>query len=75
MVTVVLQHTDHSGWFRLPYVTEGGPALDQDGRLVDWGCAMNFVTIVVCGVVVVAYVVGCLTSSVETETQLPHNYR
>jgi len=36
---------------------------------------MDFVTVVVAGLVVVVYVVGCLTSSVETETQLPHYYR
>ena len=36
---------------------------------------MNFVTILVVGVVVLAYTVGALTSSVETETELPHHYR
>ena len=36
---------------------------------------MDVVTIVVLGLIVVAYVVGSLTSSVETETELPHNYR
>jgi hypothetical protein len=36
---------------------------------------MDFVTIAVLGVIVVAYVVGSMTSSVETETELPHLYR
>jgi hypothetical protein len=36
---------------------------------------MNFVTVLVLGVVVLAYTVGSLTSSVETETELPHHYR
>ena len=36
---------------------------------------MDGVTIVVVGLIVVAYVIGSLTSSVETETELPHNYR
>jgi hypothetical protein len=36
---------------------------------------MDVVTVVVVGLIVVAYVVGSLTSSVETETELPHNYR
>ena len=38
-------------------------------------CAMDVVTILVVGLIVVAYVVGSLTSSVETETELPHLYR
>jgi len=36
---------------------------------------MDFVTIAIVGLVVVAYVVGSLTSSIETETELPHVYR
>jgi hypothetical protein len=36
---------------------------------------MDVVTVVVLGLIVVAYVVGSLSSSVETETELPHNYR
>jgi len=36
---------------------------------------MDVVTVVVIGLIVAAYVVGSLTSSVETETELPHNYR
>jgi hypothetical protein len=36
---------------------------------------MDVVTIAVLAVIVVAYVVGSLTSSVETETELPHQYR
>jgi hypothetical protein len=36
---------------------------------------MDVVTVVVVGLIVVAYVIGSLTSSVETETELPHNYR
>lgn len=39
------------------------------------GCPMDFVTIAVIGLAVVAYVVGSLTSSVDTETELPHHYR
>ena len=39
------------------------------------GCLMDFVTIAVIGIIVAAYAVGSLTSSVETETKLPHNYR
>jgi len=38
-------------------------------------CAMDIVTLAVVGLIVVAYVVGSLTSSVETETELPHVYR
>ncbi len=36
---------------------------------------MDVVTLAVVGLIVVAYVVGSLTSSVETETELPHVYR
>jgi len=36
---------------------------------------MDFVTIAVVGLVVVAYVVGSFSSSVETEKELPHHYR
>jgi hypothetical protein len=36
---------------------------------------MDFVTIAVAGLIVVAYVVGSLTSNIETETELPHHYR
>ena len=39
------------------------------------GCAMDFVTVIVAGLIVAAYVVGSLTSSVDTETELPHLYR
>jgi len=39
------------------------------------GCAMDFVTIAVAGLIIVAYVVGSLTSNIETETELPHHYR
>ncbi len=35
---------------------------------------MDVVMITVIGVIVVSYIVGCLTSSVETEQQLPHRY-
>ena len=35
---------------------------------------MDLVTIAVVGVILVSYVVGSLTSSVETEQQLPHRY-
>jgi hypothetical protein len=49
---------------------------EQDGRLQlpDGGCHLDLVTIAVVGVIVVSYVVGCLTSSVETEQKLPHRY-
>jgi len=36
---------------------------------------MDVVTIAVVGLIVVAYIVGSLTSSIETETELPHLYR
>jgi hypothetical protein len=35
---------------------------------------MDIATIAVIGVVLVSYVVGALTSSVETEKELPHRY-
>jgi hypothetical protein len=35
---------------------------------------MNLVTIAVVGVIVISYLVGTLTSSVETEQKLPHRY-
>ena len=35
---------------------------------------MDLVTITVVGIIVVSYVIGCLTSSVETEQKLPHRY-
>jgi hypothetical protein len=55
-----------------------GPGLAADKKVLSargMGCPMDFVTIAVVGLAVVAYVVGSLTSSVETETELPHNYR
>jgi len=36
---------------------------------------MDVVTIAVVGLIVVAYIVGSLTSSIETETKLPHVFR
>ena len=36
---------------------------------------MDFVTLAVAGIIILAYVVGSLTSSVESETKLPHLYR
>jgi len=39
------------------------------------GCPMDFVTVAVTLLIVVAYAVGALTSSIETETELPHHYR
>ena len=36
---------------------------------------MDFVTVAVLLVIAVAYTVGSLTSSVETEIELPHRYR
>jgi hypothetical protein len=36
---------------------------------------MDVVTVAVLVVIVVAYAVGSLTSSVETEIELPHQYR
>jgi len=38
------------------------------------GCHMDLVTIAVVSVIVVSYLVGSLTSSVETEQKLPHRY-
>ena len=35
---------------------------------------MDVVTIAVLGIIVVSYVVGSLTSSVDTEQELPHRY-
>jgi hypothetical protein len=35
---------------------------------------MNIATITVISVVLVSYLVGSLTSSVETEKELPHRY-
>ena len=35
---------------------------------------MDVVTIALVGVIVASYVVGSLTSSVETEQKLPHRY-
>ena len=35
---------------------------------------MDLVTITVIGVIVISYLVGSLTSSVETEQKLPHRY-
>ncbi len=35
---------------------------------------MDLVTIAVVGIIVVSYLVGSLTSSVETEQELPHHY-
>jgi hypothetical protein len=35
---------------------------------------MNMATIAVIGVVLVSYLVGSLSSSVETQVQLPHRY-
>jgi hypothetical protein len=37
-------------------------------------CHMDVVTIAVVGVILVSYLVGSLTSSVETERELPHRY-
>lgn len=35
---------------------------------------MDLVTIAVVGVIVVSYLIGSLTSSVEVEQELPHRY-
>jgi len=43
--------------------------------LPECGDPMDLVTIAVASIVIIAYVVGSLTSSVETETELPHLYR
>ncbi len=37
-------------------------------------CHLDIVTIAVVGVILVSYIVGSLTSSVETEQELPHRY-
>lgn len=36
---------------------------------------MDFVTVAIVLVILGAYTVGSLTSSVETETELPHRFR
>jgi len=46
---------------------------------VEWGrsgvrCHMDVITIAVVSVILVSYLVGSLTSSVETERELPHRY-
>lgn len=43
-------------------------------QLLELGCHMDLVTIAVVCVIVVSYLVGSLTSSVETERKLPHRY-
>ncbi len=41
----------------------------------NWGRRhVDLVTIALVGVIVVSYLVGSLTSSVETEQKLPHRY-
>ena len=35
---------------------------------------MDLITIAVVGIIVLSYVVGSLTSSVDTEQKLPHRY-
>ena len=35
---------------------------------------MDLITVAVVGVIIVSYVVGSLTSSVDTEQKLPHRY-
>ena len=35
---------------------------------------MDFVMIAVVGVILVSYLIGTLTSSVDTERELPHRY-
>ena len=37
-------------------------------------CHMDLITIAVVGVIIVSYVVGSLTSSVDIEEKLPHRY-
>ena len=37
-------------------------------------CEMSFILIAVLGIIVVSYVVGSLSSSIETEQMLPHRY-
>ena len=37
-------------------------------------CCMDLITVAVVGVIVVSYLVGSLTSSVDTEQKLPHRY-
>ena len=39
-----------------------------------WRCQMDIATIAVIIVVLVSYLVGSLTGSVETEKELPHRY-
>lgn len=47
---------------------EPAPAAGRGGDNVD------LITIAVVGVIVLSYVVGSLTSSVDTEEKLPHRY-
>jgi len=37
-------------------------------------CQVDVVTIAVVGVILVSYLIGTLTSSVDTERELPHRY-
>jgi len=55
-----------------------GPAIDFRVRLQELpepgGYSMDAVTVALLGIIVVSYVVGSLSSSVDTEQKLPHRY-
>jgi hypothetical protein len=56
-------------------VAEGDEIEYGPAPAAGWGrCHMDLITIAVVGVIVVSYVIGSLTSSVETEQKLPHRY-
>ena len=70
----------HSSRCALHPVAVGGEAFAGEGtnrasaslRPMRWN--MDVVTIAVVVVILVSYLVGSLTSSVETEQELPHRY-
>jgi len=55
--------------------TEGFEIGHGPAPAAGWGrCHMDLTMIAVVGVIVVSYLVGSLTSSVDTEQKLPHRY-
>ena len=47
----------------------------ESGHRRGVGCQMDVVTVTVVLVIVASYLVGALTSSVETERELPHRFQ